>query len=196
MAVLLVYLLFMGLEIPLIFKTGYGSVPADATLPRTLLVHDDGVTRTVLDPHRVFHRTPERRMRETKRLSGLLFNETIADSVDEFSVLHKAAKQAWLAGKKLWEELESGKFQPNPIDVDNRTEHCPVSITSSSSEFLARNRTIELPCGLTLGSHITVVGSPRWAHKEKDPKIALLKEGGRGADGVPVHDGVTWFEDC
>ncbi|KAF2282540.1 hypothetical protein GH714_043748 [Hevea brasiliensis] len=192
MAVLLLYLLFMSLEIPLIFKTGYGyesgSVPGDGSLsdalPRPLLAKNDGVARTVLDPPRVFHRIPERRMRETKRLSSLLFNETIFDAsgiADEFSVLHKAAKEAWVAGKKLWEELESGKIQANLINnsntADNRTEHCPVSIALSGLVFLARNRIIELPCGLTLGSHITVVGSPRWAHQEKDPKIASLKEG-------------------
>lgn len=195
MALLLVYLLFMSLEIPLIFKTGYGyeygSVSGDGSLgyalPRSLLVDNDGAARTVFEPHKVVHRSPERRMRETKRvkrLSGLLFNETIFDAsdiADEFSVLHKAAKEAWLAGKKLWEELESGKVQANLINnsntADNRTERCPVSIALSGSVFSARNRIIELPCGLTLGSHITVVGSPRWAHQEKDPKIASLKEG-------------------
>lgn len=25
---------------------------------------------------------------------------------------------------------------------------------------------------------------------------SVAEGGGRGADGVPVHDGVTWFEDC
>ena len=34
-----------------------------------------------------------------------------------------------------------------------------------------------LPCGLTLGSHITLVGRPRQAHPEHDPKISLLNEG-------------------
>ncbi|KAE8661014.1 putative beta-1,3-galactosyltransferase 19 [Hibiscus syriacus] len=40
-----------------------------------------------------------------------------------------------------------------------------------------RGRILVLPCGLTLGSHITVVGMPHWAHAENDPKIAVLKEG-------------------
>lgn len=34
-----------------------------------------------------------------------------------------------------------------------------------------------IPCGLMLGSHITVVGMPHWAHAEYDPKITVLKEG-------------------
>ncbi|KAK2663905.1 hypothetical protein Ddye_002479 [Dipteronia dyeriana] len=32
-------------------------------------------------------------------------------------------------------------------------------------------------CGLTLGSHITVVGKPRPAHPEGDSDIALVKDG-------------------
>ncbi|GMY19953.1 hydroxyproline O-galactosyltransferase GALT6-like [Fagus crenata] len=31
-------------------------------------------------------------------------------------------------------------------------------------------------CGLTLGLHVTLVGNPRPAHEENEPKIALLKE--------------------
>ncbi|XP_012091982.1 hydroxyproline O-galactosyltransferase GALT5 isoform X2 [Jatropha curcas] len=189
MTLLLVYLLFMSLQIPLIFKTGNGFVPVDQALPmprpRPLLVKNDESEPKLLDKPRVSHRSPGRRMRETKRLSALFFNESIFDavgSVDEFSLLHKASKEALMAGKKLWEELESDKIQANPIIVnrnstDNRTEHCPTSITLTGSEFSARNWMLELPCGLTLGSHITVVGSPRWAHPEKDPKIASLLEG-------------------
>lgn len=36
---------------------------------------------------------------------------------------------------------------------------------------------MELPCGLTLGSHITLVGKPCKSHEEFDPKISTLKEG-------------------
>ncbi|KAK6160055.1 hypothetical protein DH2020_003436 [Rehmannia glutinosa] len=34
-----------------------------------------------------------------------------------------------------------------------------------------------IPCGLSLGSHITIVGRPRWAHKVSESKIALAKDG-------------------
>ena len=34
-----------------------------------------------------------------------------------------------------------------------------------------------IPCGLTLGSHITLVARPFAAHPEYDPKITILKEG-------------------
>ncbi|KAJ4822354.1 Hydroxyproline O-galactosyltransferase galt6 [Turnera subulata] len=187
-AVILLYLLFMSLEIPLVFQTGYGygSVPGDA-LPRPLIPEqhqwllsgEDGPTT------REASRSPERRMRETPKLSGLFFNETVFDVIgkaDEFSVLHKAAKEAWVAGKKLWEEAAAaaGQTQPDPSpssSSSNRTEQCPNSIALSGSEFSARGRIMELPCGLTLGSHVTVVGKPQWGHSEKEPKIGAVKEG-------------------
>ncbi|MCI26994.1 putative beta-13-galactosyltransferase 19-like, partial [Trifolium medium] len=33
-----------------------------------------------------------------------------------------------------------------------------------------------LPCGLTLWSHVTVVGTPRSAHGESDSKIGVVKD--------------------
>lgn len=202
MAVLFLCLLFMSLEVPLIFKSrdGHGSVPVHGdgslsdALPRTLnfernrqLTGKDAMNRLMKDPDApgVLHQTPERR-----KLSGLFSNETVFDATDstadEFSVLHKAAKEAWLAGKKIWDELESGKIQldqNNNTSADNRTERCPNWIALSGSQFSARNRIMEIPCGLTLGSHITVVGKPRWGHPEKNSKISLVKE---GAEAVTV----------
>ncbi|KAJ6771252.1 BETA-13-N-ACETYLGLUCOSAMINYLTRANSFERASE [Salix koriyanagi] len=146
MTVFVLYLLFMTLQVPLVFKTALlyasdGSL-SDA-LPRPLYMADS----VRVDPRRI--------MRETR----------------------EAARQALVVGKKLWEEVESGKIRPD-LNKGNTTEQkCPNSIVLSESEFGARKWIMELPCGLTLGSHITVVGKPRWAHPERDPKIALVKEG-------------------
>ncbi|WCJ21764.1 Galactosyltransferase family protein [Euphorbia peplus] len=182
MGVLLVYLIFMTLEIPLVFKSGYGFEygstfsSADEAFPRPLLAGNDELQLTLFD-------SPPARMRESRSLSGLFLNGSIFDSTDgsdEFSVLHKAAKEAWIVGRKLWDDLEAGKIQLRVSGNDtgeNRTEQCPNSIVLSGSDFLARNQIMELPCGLTLGSHITVAAIPRWAHAEKNPKIAILKEG-------------------
>jgi hypothetical protein len=38
-------------------------------------------------------------------------------------------------------------------------------------------RVVELPCGLAVGSHVTVVARPRPARPEYDPKIAERKDG-------------------
>ncbi|KAJ8773709.1 hypothetical protein K2173_006359 [Erythroxylum novogranatense] len=180
MAALFLYFLFMGMEMPLVFRTGngYRSVLSDA-LPRPLgfdVVGTDSTSQSYID------RAPERKMLEEIVMSTLFFNETVFDTVgstDEFTMLPKAAKKAWLAGQKLWEEMESGKMEIELREngTDRRTENCPDSIALSGWEFSERNRILELPCGLTLGSHVTVVGEPKWAHPENDPKISLLKEG-------------------
>ncbi|XP_022942277.1 hydroxyproline O-galactosyltransferase GALT4-like [Cucurbita moschata] len=199
MGLVFFYLLFMSFEIPLVYRTGYGSVPDDGTfgftsdtLPRPFLLESeeemadkDAPRRpsddTFLVSHGSPHRTPERRMREFKKVSGLVFDESTFDrnaSKGEFSELHKAVKHAWVVGKKLWGDLESGKIVLQPkTKTENQSESCPHSITLSGSEFEAQSRILELPCGLTLWSHITVVGTPRWAHLEDDPKISILREG-------------------
>ncbi|KAK6241990.1 hypothetical protein QUC31_014348 [Theobroma cacao] len=198
MGVLFLYLLFMSFEIPHVFKTGYGSGSGGFftdTLPRPLFLESEedftdksAPARPANDPDPVRQpgsRTPERKMREFKKVSGLLFNESSFDSndsKDEFSVLHKTARHAFVVGKKLWDDLQSGqnKSDSEPGQQNqgrNRTESCPHSISLSGSEFMSRGRILVLPCGLTLGSHITVVGLPHWSHAEYDPKIAVLKEG-------------------
>ncbi|KAF5758519.1 putative galactosylxylosylprotein 3-beta-galactosyltransferase [Helianthus annuus] len=95
--------------------------------------------------------------------------------------IEKSAKEAFLLGKKFWEEIESGKVKlvsENRISNGNGSrENCPNSITLTGSVFREKGSIIVLPCGMTLGSHITLVGRPREAHPEQDPKISLLKSG-------------------
>ncbi|XP_062111756.1 hydroxyproline O-galactosyltransferase GALT4-like [Humulus lupulus] len=193
MALLSFYMLFMSFEIPLVLRTRFGSGSTDGlygfigdSLPKPLeseedLVDKDSPTRPTEDPFSQPYRTSERRVREFKKVSGLVFNETVFDGnvgKDGFSELQKAVKHAWVVGRKLWDELKSGKIEQQTAGKPaNRSEQCPHSITLSGSDFQARNRVLVLPCGLTLWSHITVVGTPRWAHAEYDPKIAVLKEG-------------------
>ncbi|XWS63582.1 hypothetical protein CRYUN_Cryun06bG0113000 [Craigia yunnanensis] len=192
--VLFLYLLFMSFEIPLVFKTGSGGFFTD-TLTRPLFLESEedfpdksAPARPSNDLDRVRQprsRTPERKMREFKKVSGLLFNESSFDSndsKDEFSLLHKTARHAFVVGKKLLDDLQSGQnksdSEPEHHNQNrNRTESCPDSISLSGSEFVNQGWILVLPCGLTLGSHITVVGMPHWAHAEYDPKIAVLKEG-------------------
>ncbi|TYH84672.1 hypothetical protein ES332_D02G212500v1 [Gossypium tomentosum] len=194
MGVLFLYLLFISFEIPLVFKTTSAGFYTDA-LPRPLFVESEedftdksAPARPTDDPELVRlagSRTPPRRMWEYKEVSGLLFNESSFDSndsKDEFSVLHKTARHAFVVGKKLWDDLQSpqNKSDSEPErknQKQNRTGSCPESISLSGSEFVNRSRVLVIPCGLTLGSHITVIGMPHWAHAEYDPKIAILKEG-------------------
>ncbi|KAI9126379.1 hypothetical protein K1719_002800 [Acacia pycnantha] len=202
MGVVLLYFLFMSFEIPLVLRTGFSSLSSfDAAsgflsdaLPRPSSFDTDeeqdanSITsiRPSEEAFRVsqgsWHRKPERQMHELSKISGLIFNDTFSDAnaaaKNGFSVLQKAARHAWVVGKKLWEVVESGKIENETRSKpENHLDSCPHSISLSGSEFRDQKGVMVLPCGLTLWSHLTVVGTPHWAHAEHDPKIAIVKEG-------------------
>ncbi|KAJ0805218.1 putative galactosylxylosylprotein 3-beta-galactosyltransferase [Helianthus annuus] len=89
--------------------------------------------------------------------------------------IQKSAMEAFSVGNKYWEQLQFLEFQ-SPIS-DHTREVCPNALTLSGSEFNKMGSLIVLPCGMTLGSYVTLVGKPRPAHLEQDPKISLLKPG-------------------
>ncbi|KAL3511196.1 hypothetical protein ACH5RR_030597 [Cinchona calisaya] len=182
MGFLFLYLLLMSVEIPLFLRTGLG--PESSELDSTISVNSlpirspDAANENFVKESPVFP-FPERKMVEFKKVSGLIFNENAFDSVnkDEFSELHRAARDAFVAGKKIWEEIESGNVKTElETRAQNRTVYCPNSVVLSGEEMLKKGKLMDIPCGLTLGSHITVVARPRWAHSEHDPKIAILRE--------------------
>lgn len=196
MGLLFLYFLLVTLEIPLISKLGFGlesyeliSTPFDnnSKFSRLNSVGElSGSSKDPVFPSRVVSRRanmgfslPHRKMGEFKKISGLIFDEKVFDSFDkdEFSELHKVVRDAFVAGKKLFQDIESGKVGTEVVSLtQNRTESCPNSVSLWGSEFVAGGKIMVIPCGLTLGSHITVVGTPRWAHEEKDPKITLVKD--------------------
>ncbi|CAA7036166.1 unnamed protein product [Microthlaspi erraticum] len=205
LVVLLFYFLCMSFEIPFIFRSGSGSGSEDGSsssfadaLPRQMVVGGREANSALgeEDPHRPFKdpgrvgqvklvqlRSPERRMREFKTVSEIFVNESFLDGggfSDEFSIFHRTAKLAISMGKKMWDGLDSGSIKPDEkTPVKARTEKCPDMVSVSGSEFVNRSRILVIPCGLTLGSHITVVATPHWAHAEKDGKFtADSKEGG------------------
>ncbi|XP_042499168.1 hydroxyproline O-galactosyltransferase GALT6-like [Macadamia integrifolia] len=191
------YMLLVGVEIPVVFRGGEGSVDGsngflNEPLSRPFRLESEEETQVKeapIRPSKIPFRvsqstlqpsqqtTPERRMREYKTISGLIFEDaTLKSSKDGLSGLRKSARDAWEVGKQLWEELESGKVQFNEVkNRENRSESCPHSISLTGPEFQNRGKIIELPCGLTLGSHITLVGRPLPAHADYDPKISLPK---------------------
>ncbi|XP_074574123.1 hydroxyproline O-galactosyltransferase GALT2-like [Curcuma longa] len=93
-----------------------------------------------------------------------------------FSELERKAKEAWEVGLKAWEEAEN--YHPR-VDLKNTAviqgnpaSSCPSS-TSMSGDVGAVNseQVMFLPCGLSVGSSITVVGTPHTAHKEYVPQL-------------------------
>ncbi|KAI4992848.1 hypothetical protein ZWY2020_007161 [Hordeum vulgare] len=89
------------------------------------------------------------------------------------------AAEAAAAGARVFADLHDAL--PDLLDASNEEGEdrgkCPHSIALAADEFRARGRTVELPCGLTLGSYITVAATLHAAHPERDPKIAQLREG-------------------
>lgn len=112
-------------------------------------------------------------MQGWQKVSTLSFIEALNDTSvvkNNVSEFHKVAMHACVEGKSVWEEVERVK---KPVNVaENVSDSCQHSISLSGSELNEKKGMMVIPCGLTLGSHVTVVGTPRWAHWEDDAKIS------------------------
>ncbi|CAI9768042.1 unnamed protein product [Fraxinus pennsylvanica] len=188
LGLLFLYLLLVSFEIPLVLRTGLGLESSEVQSTEILISHP--IIRSVNDnqfsrkeKEKQVFRLPERKMGEHKNISGLIFDENAFNnsvSKDAISELHRAARDAFVLGKKILEECESGKTR---AAVENRTmkmaaEPCPNSVFVSREDFLKKENLMLIPCGLSLGSHITVVGMPRWARVESESRIGQVKEDG------------------
>ncbi|KAK4394574.1 Hydroxyproline O-galactosyltransferase GALT6 [Sesamum angolense] len=189
----LFYILFMSFEVPFVFKNGLGSVSQEGLFsgangllnPKAFALDSEENLEEKEAPVRPLD-VPYKSRPERKLFSSLNFTAGIVNLSLESGIL-KAAKDALDLGGKVLRELELiGKNRSdrgfNGVGGVNgsrssNSELCPHSISVTGDEFSKKGRVMVLPCGLTLGSHITVVGIPRPAHAETDPKISLLKEG-------------------
>lgn len=166
-------ILIMSVQVPFVLKT---QLTSDTLTPpllvRTELKPDQ--TQTPLRPTIVINQSHYKQYKYLSRLNfdyktGLLLG------------IDKSVIEAFQVGHKFWTELEqSRKFQGlvNASSVENGTESCPHSISLSGFEFGDKGRNLMvIPCGMALGSHVTVVATPKKGHLEKEPKISLLREG-------------------
>lgn len=132
------YVLLFTLEIPFVFNK--------TTVPRS--------ERHVLEQQQQ-QLQPSTHHKADSILSGLILNNAAFDS-KEYQLSVKD-------GKRVWNELQSAKTQ-TPIQTapkpEKRPGSCPRSVSVTGSEFAANGSLMVIPCGLTLGSHITVVGKP------------------------------------
>ncbi|KAG2640634.1 hydroxyproline O-galactosyltransferase GALT6-like isoform X1 [Panicum virgatum] len=86
------------------------------------------------------------------------------------------------AGARVFTELETLDADAAALaapsgEGDAAPARCPQSIALSAEQLRARGRVVELPCGLALGSHVTVAATPRAPHEERDPAIAVVRDG-------------------
>ncbi|KAF0913104.1 hypothetical protein E2562_020243 [Oryza meyeriana var. granulata] len=76
--------------------------------------------------------------------------------------LHAAAVRAFRSGGRLLREaLLSGAPPPAGGGWPDPPPRCPPFVALSGRELRGTGDALALPCGLGLGSHVTVVGSPR-----------------------------------
>ncbi|CAJ2664455.1 unnamed protein product [Trifolium pratense] len=90
-------------------------------------------------------------------LSGLVLNDAAFDS--------EVYQSACQVGKRVWEELQLAKTPVQNqngvvLKPENLTGLCPRSVWVTGSDFVGNGSLMVIPCGLTLGSHITVVAKP------------------------------------
>ncbi|XP_073270221.1 hydroxyproline O-galactosyltransferase GALT6-like [Primulina huaijiensis] len=185
MGLLAMYLILVSFEIPMVLKTGLGLESPEGEPSVTFVsnpisrTQNDNQFSTQDTESRVFL-MPERKMGEFRKISGLIFDDNVYDGItkDEFSQLHRVARDAFVLGKKVLKDLESGKF---PSEAENPAlkqdaEPCPNSALLSGDNFVKKGKLMVIPCGLSLGSHVTVVGRPLWAQMVNDSKIAMVTE--------------------
>ncbi|KAI9086430.1 hypothetical protein K1719_031514 [Acacia pycnantha] len=164
----LLYIMLVALEIPLLFKSRFNAVSNDFLTSHPRLESEEDFEkikppiRSVEVSQNAAQRT-HRQLNEHKIISGLIFNNDTFHlwGRDGSSDLYESAKKAWILGNKIWEELETLNLRTVPEKSEHKPESCPPSISLSGSEFLNRGLVMVLPCGMTLGSHITVVGKPQ-----------------------------------
>lgn len=85
--------------------------------------------------------------------------------------LEKMAEEAWILGQKAW--LEIGNFELNGSNFHDQLSNlgrqndpsCPSGVSVTGTE-IGTDRMVFLSCGLSAGSAITLVGTPRVAHEE------------------------------
>ncbi|KAL2321913.1 hypothetical protein Fmac_026292 [Flemingia macrophylla] len=154
MAVGLLYVLFFTLEIPLVTRQQQQQQQQPSTSRAHRLLH-------LRRPNGV--------------VSGLLLND------DNFhSELYQSACRA---GRALWEDLQSGSAPGLFAGPDNRSGPCPRSASVSGPEFLGRGSVMVIPCGLTLGSHVTVVGKPLRAARRRTCQFVMELQGLETVEG-------------
>ncbi|KAL6658830.1 hypothetical protein ACP70R_002870 [Stipagrostis hirtigluma subsp. patula] len=94
------------------------------------------------------------------------------------SALDLMADDAWALGLTAWEEAAAFAGDPWELAASASraaraaSDKCPPAVS-----MRARGRVVFLPCGLAAGSSVTVVGTPRAAHKEYVPQLARMRQG-------------------
>lgn len=102
----------------------------------------------------------------------------------ELSQLERMAQEAWALGLKAWAEVESYEARGDEnvtALLEGKPESCPLSVSmgAEADEVVGADgeRLMFLPCGLAVGSSITVIGTPQGTHPEFVPQLLRMRQG-------------------
>ncbi|XP_075505035.1 hydroxyproline O-galactosyltransferase GALT6-like [Primulina tabacum] len=189
----ILYILLVSFEAPFLFDNGFSSVSFEGFSnngygllnPKTFVLESAENLEEKVAPVRPLDNVPQ--LDRPERIITE-FSQTFVSGLN-FSAarISESASEAFELGRRLWQELELMEknssyesFSSNNTPTNSsglKGEDCPLSVTISGKEFSKNGRMAVLPCGLTLGSHITVVGKPKLAHEEANTKISVLRKG-------------------
>ncbi|KAJ4778800.1 Galactosyltransferase family protein [Rhynchospora pubera] len=105
-------------------------------------------------------------------------NERAENEISNSTELDKMAEEAWILGQKAWSEIENFKlngsnFEDQLSNLGKQNDpSCPSGVSKAGTE-IGTDRMLFLPCGLSAGSAITLVGTPRVAHEEYVPGASI-----------------------
>jgi len=187
-ALLLYALVVLALESPLV-STSLSSGAGGGAVARKLYLSSGAVTarpapaRPAKDPRPAAANVAGPSARGRDRLSRFAtgLDLRLLDTARSGALRGQIA-DAVAAGARVFAELETLDADAAALAAPSREgdaapARCPQSIALSAEQLRARGRVVELPCGLALGSHVTVAATPRAPHQERDPAIAVLRDG-------------------
>jgi len=93
------------------------------------------------------------------------------------TALDRMADDAWALGLAAWEEAAAFAGDPWALLASATARASDASRCPPAVSQRARGRVVFLPCGLAAGSSVTVVGTPRAAHREFVPQLARMRQG-------------------
>ncbi|KAL3617999.1 hypothetical protein CASFOL_038320 [Castilleja foliolosa] len=156
------YIILVIFELPIVLKNG----PARVSLENAISSRHEFLmdSEEHLLPYKL---RPERKIKELPK-KPLISSLNLTAGIGPGKGTPKSAKRALELGQKLWFDVELRNFNQTGSKNQSRAHgkkvlDCPGSISITGDELSKKGGIMVLPCGLTLGSHVTVIGKPRAA---------------------------------
>ncbi|KAL5216956.1 hypothetical protein ABZP36_017640 [Zizania latifolia] len=117
------------------------------------------------------------------RPSRLAFSSIRFRRPNSSSSIDASASSAFAAAHRLLPHLISPSHSPSstPSPAPSASASCPSTISVPGDRLESRGGNgggvmVELPCGMGVGSHVTVVARPRSARPQRQPRVAERRE--------------------